>query len=213
MAGLLAGLTYACYSLWVDSLYEANFRRHQYQQNFLLPDYNPVKADQEWARESIRLTKYANRQWPIFCFAFPSGITLAPLIAFRLRWLPQIPIGRTLAALLPIYAARGLVLFFCAVSRFILLVPVLVFAAFLVRWSAEIMTGRRPRSFVLTLVIFSTVCCAFFIGMSLIPGVQSENPLPGAVSSVALQVLWAGKYGSALAVADGTADELKRAAA
>jgi hypothetical protein len=55
-------------------------------------------------------------------------------------------------------------------------------------------------------MIFSTVCCAFFIGISLIPGVQRANPQPGAVSLVALQALWAGKYGSALAVGDGTAD-------
>jgi hypothetical protein len=75
------------------------------------------------------------------------------------------------------------------------------------------MTARRPRRFVLTLMIFSTVCCAFLIGISLIPGVQRANPQPGAVSLVALQVLWARKYGSALAVGDGTADELNRAAA
>jgi hypothetical protein len=114
---------------------------------------------------------------------------------------------------LPIYVAPGLILFFCALSQFMLLVPVNTSIAYLLRWSAEIMTARRPRRFVLTLMIFSTVCCAFFIGISLIPGVQSANPLPGAVSLVALQVLWAGKYGSALAVGDGTADELNRAAA
>jgi hypothetical protein len=137
---------------------------------------------------------------------------LALLIAFGLRWLPQIPIGRTLAVLFPIYVAPGLVLFFCVVSRFMLLVPMLVFAAYLLRRSAEIMTGRRPGRFVLTLMIFSMVCCAFFIGMPFIPGVQTGNPLPGAVSLVALQVPWAGKYGSTLAVVDGTADELKSAA-
>jgi len=43
-------------------------------------------------------------------------------------------------------------------------------------------------------------------------GAERESAT-GAVSLVALQVLWAGKYGSALAVGDGTADELNRAAA
>ena len=63
LPGFLAGLTYACYSLWVDSLYQANCRRHPCEQNFLLPDYDPVKAHQDRARENIRLTKYADRQW------------------------------------------------------------------------------------------------------------------------------------------------------
>ena len=205
LAGFLAALPYACYSLWVNSLEQANFERHQYEQNFLLPDYSPVKADQDWARENIRLTKYANRQWLIFCLAFPSGITLALLIAVGLRWLPQVPIGRMLAALFPIYVAPWLVLFFCAISRFMLLLPMLVFAAYFVRWSAEIMASRRQRRFVLTLMIFSIVCFAFFIGMSALPGLPRGNSLPGAVTLVALQVLWAGKYGSALAVTDGPA--------
>ena len=202
LAGFLAALPYACYSLWVDSLIEANFRRHQYHQNFLLPDYNPVKSDQDWASENIRIKKYADRRWPIFCLAFPSGITLALLIAFGLRWIPRVPIGRMLAALFPIYVAPGLVLLFCAVSRFMLLVPMVVIAAYFFWWSAAIMTARRPRRFVLTLMILSVVCCSFFIGLSLIPWLPSGNPLPGTISLVALQVLWAGKYGGTLAVAD-----------
>jgi hypothetical protein len=102
LAVFLSALMYSGYSAWVDSLYLANSQRRAESDGFRLPGYNPVGADQVWAAENIRLSKYANRKWLLFCFSFPFAMTIALLISMGAGWLPRFPFPRVVGGLVPI---------------------------------------------------------------------------------------------------------------
>jgi predicted membrane channel-forming protein YqfA (hemolysin III family) len=90
-------------------------------------------------------------------------MSLALLIAVGAGWLQRVSAPVMFCALIPVYVAPGLVLALCAVSWFILLIPSLALAGYLLRLSVEIYTSRRPRRFVLTLLIASVCCSVLYL--------------------------------------------------
>ncbi len=203
LAGLLSSLTYTSYSAWVSSLPKADAESHQMGLDDLRsPNYDPTKTYERWYAENIRLTKYYDRKWPIFCFSFPVAMSLALLIAAGAGWLQRVSAPIMFSALIPVYFAPGLVLALCAVSWFILLIPSLALAGYLLRWSVEIYTSHRPRRFVLTLLIAS-VCCSvlYLIAAAMLP--LGRDAFPSAIFIIAMEMIAAGLFGKALMPSSG----------
>jgi hypothetical protein len=198
LAGLLSAWTFCSYSAWVDSLYKANSER----QRQMSPGHDPVAADRAWYAENISLTKYADRQWLILCLGFPVAMSLAMLIAILIGWLPRVPFPRILGALSPVYFAPALVFLFSSVSHLILLLPSLAAAAFLLRLSAEIFASRRPRKFILSLLISATICCLLWVFLVTRTRGRIGDSLPQTIFFIAMEMAWASFYGKALTGSD-----------
>jgi hypothetical protein len=209
LAGLLSACAFSSYSAWVSSRYEANYDRQRQGSNPLSHSYDQVAADRAWYKENIALTKYADRQWWILCLGFPVAMSMAMLIATLLGWLPRVGSSRVFGAHVLLYLAPSIVLFFSAISRFILLLPSLVAAAFLLRWSAEIFSARRPRNFVWALLISGTVISLLCLVLASLPRSGIGNRLPQTFFVVSLEVACAGLYGRALTSSTTSAVEPK----
>jgi hypothetical protein len=203
LAGLFSSLTYTSYSAWVSSLPKADAESHQMGLDDLRsPNYDPAKVYERRYAENIRLTKYYDRKWPIFCFSFPVAMSLALLIAAGAGWLQRVSAPVMFCALIPVYVAPGLVLALCAVSWFILLIPSLALAGYLLRWSVEIYTSHRPRRLVLTLLIAS-VCCSvlYLVTAAMLP--LGRDTFASAMFIIAMEMIAAGLYGKALTPSSG----------
>lgn len=198
IAVFLSASIYSGYSAWVDSLYLANNERRAESDNFLLPGYNPAKADQIWAAENIRLSKYADRKWPLLCFSFPLAMTFALLISMGAGWLPRFPFPRVLGALLPIYVSPGLVLVLNALSRGLLLIPAVALTAYLLRLSIAILTSFWPRRFVLSLVVVNVLCSLLYVAAANIASGRSAEPYAIGLFIVSNEVVAAVLYAKAL---------------
>ncbi len=166
------------------------------------PNYDPAKAYERWYAENVRLTKYYDRKWPIFCFSFPVAMSLALLIATGAGWLHRVSAPVMFCALIPVYVAPGLVLALCAVSWFILLIPSLALAGYLLRLSVEIYTSHRPRRFVLTLLIAS-VCCSvlYLVTAAMLP--LGRDTFASAMFIIVMEMIAGGLYGKALTPSSG----------
>ena len=197
LAGLVSGWAFSSYSAWVGSLYGANSARHLQGMNSMAPGYDPGAAQKEWYAENLRLTAYADRQWPIFCLGFSAAMTVAMLIAFMAEWLPREAAQRMFPALIPIYIAPVLLLFFTAVSWFLLLLPALALAAYLLTVSARILMSRPPRKLFRNFLISGAACFVLYFAMLAIAGEKGSTA--SGVFIIAMEVTWAGLYGKALA--------------
>jgi hypothetical protein len=180
------------------SIYLANTERRAESDNFLLPGYNPAKADQVWAAENMRLSKYADRQWLLFCFSFPLAMTFALLISRGAGWLPRFPFPRVIGAMIPIYVSPGLLLVLCALSRGLLLIPAVALAAYLLRLSIAILTSHLPRRFVLSLVLVNVLCSLLYVAAANIARDRSAEPLAIGLFIIANKVVAAVLYAKAL---------------
>ena len=198
LAAFLSATIYSGYSAWVDSLYLANSERRAESDDFRLPDYNPAKADQVWAAENIRLTKYADRKWPLFCFGFPLAMTFALLISRVAGWLPRVPFPRVMGALVPIYISPALLLVSYALSRGLLLIPAIALAAYLLKLSIAILTSHWPRRFVLTLVLVSVLCSLLYVAVASIATDRNAEPFAIGLFIIANEVVAAVLYAGAL---------------
>src|SRR5437667_727274 len=138
-AGLLSASVYVWYSAWVDDLYKA------------MPE-NPVYSmdpaasrgsftDSAWYRTNVRLTKYADRKWPILCLGFPAAMTLALLLAKKTSWLPEVKGSQSLFGLIPLYLVPSLVLFLSAISWYVLFIPGLTTAAWILAITVDKITS------------------------------------------------------------------------
>jgi hypothetical protein len=205
LAGFLSAWTYSSYHAWVASLYKANGERRMQMENRLSPGYDPGRAFPVWYAENIRLTPYADRQSWIVTLGFPAAMSLALLIAIMAGWLPRVPISLVFATLLSICPALFLMIYLSAVSFFLLLLPSLALPAFLLRLSVEMITRRRPRKFIRTLLIFSAVWSILYV---LLTGLFGNN-LSEAIWIIPMQMFWAGLYGKALTDSDTFAAQSK----
>ncbi len=204
LAGLFSSFGYTSYSAWVGSLNKANSESHQMGlDDSLSPNYDPAKAYERWYAENIRFTKYYDREWPILCFSFPIVMNLALLIAVGAGWLPRVSVLRMFAALIPVYLAPGLVLALSAVSWFVLLIPALALAAYLLRLSVEIFTSRRPKRFVVTLLIAAGLCLLLCLITAAILGNGNGDSLAAAIFIIGTETIAAGLYGKSLTPPDG----------
>jgi len=198
LAAFLSALIYSGYSAWVDSLDRANNEVRAENDNGLLPGYKPGKADQVWAAENIRLSKYADRARLLFYFSFPLAMTFALLISMGAGWVPRFPFLRVISALIPIYVIPWLLLLLLAFSRGLLLIPAVVLAAYLLRLSIEILTSFRPRRFVLSLVLLNVLFVPLSVAAANMRIGRGAEPFAIVLFIVANEVAAAVLYAKAL---------------
>jgi hypothetical protein len=197
LAALLSAWSFVSYSGWVEALYTAN--RQKFAPAMFGNGGNVIDANKDFYRANVALTKYADRKWPIFCLGFPLAMTLAILITSKAGWLEHhIDNPQTVIGLIPVYCAPGLVLFLSAVSWFILAIPSLVLAAYLLTLSLNLMTSRRPTKFFRTFLVSSAACGTCGLFALLLPHKSSED-IAWRVFFVSLQVAWGGVFGMGLA--------------
>jgi hypothetical protein len=203
LAGLLSGVTYVAYSTWVDTLYSA------VPSQYAAPHRSPaeaVAAYENWYRAHTALTKYADRKWPILCLGFPVAMTLASLLALEAGWLPHTDIRKLFPGLLPVYFAPVLVLFLSAVSWFLLLIPSLAFAAYLLTLSVKVITSRKQPGLFLRFLFSGALCLViWFVFLVLLSGDKSSGDVAGNLFLLALEVMWGGIFGMGLLVLGGAA--------
>lgn len=196
-AFLLASIS-SCCSAWLGSLSRANQERRAESDNSLSPGYHPGKADEIWEAENIRISKYADRFRPIFYLSFPVALNLALVVALGAGWLPRFSVPRMFAAMIPVYLAPGLVILLSGLSWGLLLIPTLALAAYLMRWSVEILTSRRPQRFVLTLLISIVLCSLLYVVVGTIFGDRNGEPIASAIFIITMEMTAAGLYGKSL---------------
>lgn len=158
-AGLLSASIYVWYSVWVDDLYKTMPQNPVYS-----ADPSALRgsfSDSAWYRSNVALTKYADRKWPILCLGFPIALTIALLLAKKIGWLQHVKGSQALIGL-PLYLVPGLILFVSAISRYILFIPALAAAGWVLAMTVDKIKSKRSKAF-RKFLISGGICLALWV--------------------------------------------------
>jgi hypothetical protein len=188
-AGFLSAYTFASYSARVSDLYKALPSQN-------VPGADPVAAYNNWYRANLALTPYADRQWGIFLFAFPTAMSLAMILARVFGWLGHLEIGNMVAGVIPAYFAAGPALLLTAVAL-PLAVPGMLIAASLLALSLRIATSSWSTKLFLSLLLSGAASITVFLALA---AGRPRSDAPTAVFLITLEALWGAIFGMWLAV-------------
>ena len=190
LAAFLSAWVFVSYSAWVDSLYTANYRASPY-------------GSENFSRNALTLANYGNTKWPIFCLGFPLAMTLAFFAAKTAGLLPHIGIRVALVGCLPVYIAPGMILFLSAVSWYVLAIPSLVAAAYLLTVSVHFITSDNSTRFFRRFLLSGAACGAAGL-VTLFFTSKIVGDTAWRVFFISLQVVWGGLFGMGLAASKST---------
>jgi hypothetical protein len=182
LGGLASAWIYVSYARFVTAIYNAR----------------PRGSFEAFYPANVAASTYADRQWPILCLGFPIAITAASLIAKMAGWLDRIEIARLLPGLLIIYFIPAIVLFLTAVSWYVLFLPALVLAAYLLKLSVKVVVDRPPPKLFRHLLDSAAACFVVCLVVSLFVDQGISKVSGWEVLLVGLEVSWACLYGMAL---------------
>jgi hypothetical protein len=193
-AGLLSASIYVWYSVWVDDLYKTMPQNPVYSAD---PSASRGSfSDSAWYRSNVALTKYADRKWPILCLGFPIALTIALLLAKSIGWLQHVKGSQALVGL-PLYLVPGLILFVSAISWYVLFIPALAAAGWVLAMTVDKIKSKRSKAF-RKFLISGGVCLALWV-VVLVVNQKDFGGTAWYVLLTALETIWAGIFGMELA--------------
>lgn len=192
LAGLLSACIYNAYAARVEKLYNA--LPSQYTDTGIT-----ASSHEKWYQANNALVPYADRKWSILCLGFPIAMTLAMSATSLAGWLGNFSVEKKIAGLILVYFAPGMVLYLSGVSWFLLLIPTLGIAAFLLAVSLAIITTKWSARLFLGFLLggaASALCWFHFVNH----GDKASQDTAWNVSFLLLEMLWGGLYGFGLTV-------------
>jgi hypothetical protein len=193
LAGLLSAGAFNVYAAWVDKLYTAVPRQ--------MSDTGLVTSQSfdRWYLANTALTKYADRKWSILCLGFPVAMTLAMFATRKAGWVGAFSMEKRISGFIPVYFAPAIVLFLSGVSWFLLLIPALALAAYLLSLSLKMITSKWSTKLFLSFLLSGAACVViwfYFVNQ----GDKASQDTAWNVFFILLEMLWGGLYGLGLSV-------------